>query len=50
MDKVIATAAEAVADTPDGAAVAVGGFGLSGVPIRLIEALREQGAGDLTTI
>ena len=29
MDKEIATAAEAVADIPDGATIAVGGFGLS---------------------
>ncbi|MDQ0958602.1 rhodanese-related sulfurtransferase [Streptomyces sp. B4I13] len=32
MDKVRASAAEAVADIPDGASLAVGGFGLSGVP------------------
>jgi 3-oxoacid CoA-transferase subunit A len=32
MDKVVASAAEAVADIPDGASLAVGGFGLSGIP------------------
>jgi len=32
MDKTVATAHEAVADIPEGASLAVGGFGLSGVP------------------
>jgi 3-oxoacid CoA-transferase subunit A len=50
MDKVVASAREAVADVPDGATLAVGGFGLCGVPIRLIDALLEQGATGLTTI
>lgn len=43
MDKVVATAAGAVADIGDGASVAVGGFGLSGVPTTLIRALLAQG-------
>src|SRR3712207_6770184 len=50
MDKVVASAREAVADIPDGAVLAVGGFGLCGVPIRLIDALLEQGTEDLVTI
>ena len=50
MDKTVATAAEAVADIPDGASLAVGGFGLCGIPIVLIEALMEQGATDLHTV
>jgi 3-oxoacid CoA-transferase subunit A len=50
MDKVVGSAAEAVADIGDGATLAVGGFGLCGVPIRLIDALLEQGASGLTTI
>ncbi len=50
MDKVIATLAEAVADIPDGASLAVGGFGLSGIPEGLIAALLEQGATDLVTV
>ena len=45
MDKVVATALEAVADVPDGATLAVGGFGLSGVPNALIQALHERGSG-----
>jgi 3-oxoacid CoA-transferase subunit A len=47
MDKVVSSAAEAVADIPDGATLAVGGFGLSGIPAVLIDALLAQGAGDL---
>jgi 3-oxoacid CoA-transferase subunit A len=50
MDKVVASAAEAVADIGDGASLAVGGFGMSGVPTVLIAALLEQGASDLETI
>src|SRR6185312_3616926 len=50
MDKVVASAREAVADIPDGATLAVGGFGLCGVPIKLIDALLEQGTKDLITI
>lgn len=48
IDKTVASAAEAVADIPDGASLAVGGFGLSGNPIQLIEALLEQGASGLS--
>ncbi|MGZ4506457.1 MAG: CoA transferase subunit A [Blastococcus sp.] len=50
MDKVVASALDAVADIPSGATLAVGGFGLCGVPIALIDALLEQGADELTTI
>ena len=50
MDKVVASAAEAVADIPDGATVAVGGFGLCGIPSVLIDALLEQGATDLEAV
>jgi 3-oxoacid CoA-transferase subunit A len=50
MDKVYASPAEAVADIPSGASIAVGGFGLSGIPHNLIEALLERGATDLVTV
>jgi 3-oxoacid CoA-transferase subunit A len=50
MDKVIETAADAVADIPDGASLAVGGFGLSGVPNVLIAALRANGATGLRIV
>ncbi len=48
LDKVVGSAAEAVADVAHGSTVAVGGFGLVGIPWHLIDALLEQGAGDLT--
>ncbi|MEP6560692.1 MAG: CoA transferase subunit A [Nakamurella sp.] len=47
MDKVMTGADAAVADIPDGASIAVGGFGLSGIPSVLIRALLDQGATDL---
>lgn len=50
LDKVVAGAAAAVADIPRGASIAVGGFGLAGIPWFLIEALLEQGADDLTVV
>jgi 3-oxoacid CoA-transferase subunit A len=50
MDKVVATAAEAVADIVDGSSLAVGGFGLCGIPHVLITALLESGASNLTTV
>ncbi|GAA1913613.1 CoA transferase subunit A [Nocardioides lentus] len=50
MDKVVASAAEAVADIGSGARLSVGGFGLCGVPSVLIEALLAQGADDLEAV
>ena len=50
MDKVVADAAEAVADVTDGASLAVGGFGLCGVPAVLIEALLDAGVRDLEAV
>lgn len=50
IDKVVATVAEAVADIPDGASLAVGGFGLCGIPVALVDALHAQGTTDLETI
>ncbi|AZZ80900.1 CoA transferase subunit A [Gordonia rubripertincta] len=49
-DKVVASAADAVADIPDGASLAVGGFGLAGIPGFLIDALLAQGAKNLTIV
>ncbi|WP_181783136.1 3-oxoacid CoA-transferase subunit A [Pseudonocardia pini] len=40
----------AVAGTPDGATVLVGGFGMAGMPVDLIDALIRQGAADLTVV
>lgn len=50
IDKTVATAAEAVADVGDGASLAVGGFGLCGIPSALIEALLEAGTTDLEVV
>ena len=50
MDKVVDSPASAVADIPTGASVAVGGFGLNGIPSALITALLAQGATDLTVV
>lgn len=50
MDKTVASAAEAVADIPAGASLAVGGFGLSGVPIVLIRALLASGVDRLEVV
>ncbi|OLT13593.1 succinyl-CoA--3-ketoacid-CoA transferase [Actinomadura sp. CNU-125] len=50
MDKVVPSAADAVAGIDDGSSLAVGGFGLCGVPAVLISALHERGAGNLTVV
>jgi 3-oxoadipate CoA-transferase alpha subunit len=44
------TAAEAVADIPDGATVLISGFGSAGQPVELIDALIASGASDLTVV
>jgi 3-oxoacid CoA-transferase subunit A len=48
--KIVGTPRDAIADIPDGATLAVGGFGLCGIPEMAIAALREAGVGDLTVI
>lgn len=50
MNKLVSSAAEAVAMIPDGATVMIGGFGLCGIPENLIAALRERGTRNLTVI
>lgn len=50
IDKQWESAAAAVADIEDGASLAVGGFGLSGNPIALIEAVLAQGTKDLSVV
>jgi 3-oxoadipate CoA-transferase, alpha subunit len=42
--------AEAVAGIEDGSTVLIGGFGMAGMPVALIDALIEQGATDLTVV
>ena len=50
MDKVFCTAADAVAGIRSGSSVAAGGFGVSGIPSVLIEALLEAGVDDLEVV
>jgi 3-oxoadipate CoA-transferase, alpha subunit len=46
----ITDAADAVTAVRDGDTVLVGGFGMAGMPVQLIDALIEHGAGDLTIV
>lgn len=51
MSKLMASAIEAMSHSVrDGMTVAVGGFGLSGIPTNLITALRDTGVKDLTVV
>lgn len=50
MDKVAGNAAEAIADITSGATIAVGGFGLCGIPEVAIKALHKTGVDDLRII
>ncbi len=50
MNKVLATAADAIARIPDGATILMGGFGLCGIPETLIAALLAKGTKGLTVI
>jgi 3-oxoacid CoA-transferase subunit A len=50
VNKVLASAEEAVARIPDGATIMMGGFGLCGIPETLIAALRARGTKGLTVI
>ena len=50
INKFVASVADALADTPDGATILIGGFGTAGIPDELIEGLLLQGAKDLTLV
>lgn len=50
MDKVYPSIDAAIADIPDGASIAVGGFFTAGTPVQLLQALARQGAKNLTVI
>jgi 3-oxoadipate CoA-transferase, alpha subunit len=49
-NKVVADTAAAVDGVADGSTVLIGGFGLAGQPLALIDALLDQGASDLTIV
>ncbi|MCP2280974.1 3-oxoacid CoA-transferase subunit A [Nocardia amikacinitolerans] len=50
MDKTMTDPAAAIADIPSGASLAVGGFGLCGIPEALIEGLEAAGVTDLKVV
>ena len=50
MTLVCDTTDEAVAGVEDGSTVLIGGFGMAGMPVDLIDALIRQGATDLTVV
>src|SRR6187397_1466066 len=50
IDKVVASAGDAVRDVFDGATLVVGGFGLCGIPENLINALVESKVKNLTCV
>ncbi len=50
INKVVASAAAAVADIPPGATVMIGGFGTAGMPSELIDALIAHGVRGLTIV
>src|SRR5437764_2314910 len=50
IDKVVASADDAVRDVFDGATLVVGGFGLCGIPVNLINALGKRGVKNLACV
>lgn len=48
MTKLVASATEAIAEIPSDATIALGGFGLCGVPMALIRAVQTKGISNLT--
>ena len=50
IDKIVESAAAALADVADGATVMIGGFGTAGLPDELIAALLDQGARELVVV
>lgn len=50
IDKTFETARQALEGVQDGATVLIGGFGMAGMPVELIDALIDQGAKELTVV
>src|SRR5690242_16565160 len=50
INKIVSSAAEAVADVKDGATIMIGGFGTAGMPSELVDALIELGPRNLTIV
>ena len=50
MNKVVRSAQEAISAVQDGSILLVGGFGLCGIPVNLIQAVRDKGSKQLTVV
>ena len=50
LDKRVPSLSAAIAGIKDGAVVLIGGFGASGIPVELIDALIDHGAKNLTIV
>jgi 3-oxoadipate CoA-transferase, alpha subunit len=50
INKIVDSIEQAIGHVPDGATIMIGGFGLAGQPVALIDGLMAQGARDLTII
>ena len=50
INKIVSSATDALRGVKDGAVILIAGFGSSGIPVELIEALIEQGARHLTLV
>ena len=50
INKIYSSPEEAIADITDGSTIMFGGFGVSGIPLTLIRALRQKGTKDITAI
>lgn len=48
--KILTSFSEAISDIQDGSTLIVGGFGLSGIPEKTIQALKEKGTKNLTVV
>ncbi|NCZ47444.1 MAG: 3-oxoadipate CoA-transferase, partial [Betaproteobacteria bacterium] len=50
INKILASAQEALSDVHDGATILIGGFGSAGLPTQLTDALIAKGARELTVV
>lgn len=50
MTMICSTPSEAVAGIADGSTVLIGGFGMAGMPVDVVDALIKPGASDLTVV
>ena len=50
MNKILSSPEEVVADIADGSTIMFGGFGVTGIPFTLIQALSKRGTKNITAI